>query len=480
MLKTAKIFAAVFFGLAVMMLPIGVASVQCHQASRAEQATTVGTAADPGSKKGSPSRISPSAPTTPTARMLARRMGSESWEKLLKRLAIVNSDIATRGIRPFPGTTDKLLTGYHYNEYYDWDLYFENVYLTYFGVTEYCFTNLKMFLDREEPDGYVNRSLIKQRDRQHFKPFLAQLAVMGTKMRGDDYEWARDKYYDRLRKYIERWFAYDGDHNGLPVWNSADHSGMDNQWSRAGALGAFEVEGVDLACYLVRELRAMAIIAGKLGKRVDKEAYLKHAARLGKLINDVFWDEQDGFYYDRNEKKTQRVKVKSVAAFMPLWAGVATPRRARRIVKEHLLNDKEFWLKYPIASYAKTEPDYYQGSRNECNWRGSTWMPTNYMVFHGLINYGFKAVARELADRTFRMVLEENTVTREYYNAETGAGVGQTQFWGFSVLGYVMPLELELGYDPTNLETRYKPVVTQHLRVQFPNEHGSTLSRRSN
>ena len=270
------------------------------------------------------------------AREMEKSTTLEERPKLLARLATVNSDIASRGIRSFPGTTDKLLTGYPYNEYYDWDLYFENIYLTYFGVDTYCFTNLKLFLDREQPDGYVNRSLIKQRDRQHFKPFLAQLAVMGTSMRGDDYEWARAAYYDKLKKYVERWFAYDGDHNGLPVWNSADHSGMDNQWSRAGALGSFEIEGVDLACYLVRELRAMAVIADKLGKRDDNKAFLDHANRLGRLINEVFWDEQDGFYYDRNEKKNERVKVKSVAGFMPLWAGVATPRRAKRIVQEHL------------------------------------------------------------------------------------------------------------------------------------------------
>jgi putative isomerase len=409
----------------------------------------------------------PSAGVSANARALEKRVGPQDWQQLLTRLATVNSDIATRGIRSFPGTSDKLLTGYPYNEYYDWDLYFENIYLTYFGVDTYCFTNLKLFLDREQPDGYVNRSLIKQRDRQHFKPFLAQLAVMGTSMRGDDYEWARAVYYDKLKKYVERWFAYDGDRNGLPVWNSADHSGMDNQWSRAGALGAFEVEGVDLACYLVRELEAMAVIANTLGKHDDRKAFLAHAGRLRKLINEVFWDEHDGFYYDRNEKKNERVKVKSVAGFMPLWAGVATPQRARRIVKEHLLNEKEFWLKYPVASYAKTEPDYYQGSHNECNWRGSTWMPTNYMIFHGLVHYGFKSVARELAERTFHMVLKENDVTREYYNAETGGGNGQKQFWGFSALGYVMPLELELGYNPTDLNATVKPVIAKHLGVKF-------------
>ena len=215
-------------------------------------------------------------------------------------------------------------------------------------------------------------------------------------------------------------------------------------------------------------LKRWTSLLRSLAKRRTRKVTCKHAAQLRKLINEIFWDEKDGFYYDRNEKKNERVMVKSVAGFMPLWAGVATPRRARRIVKDHLLNEAEFWLKYPIASYAKTEPDYYQGSHKECNWRGSAWMPTNYMIFHGLIKYGFKDIARELAYRTFRMVIEENMVTREYYNAETGAGIGQTEFWGFSVLGYVMPLELELGYNPTDLQRPVRPVVIENIGLNFP------------
>jgi len=58
---------------------------------------------------------------------------------------------------------------------------------------------------------------------------------------------------------------YDADHNGLPVWDSADASGMDNQASRSGEIGALQDEGVDLACYLVRELQAMSMIARALG-----------------------------------------------------------------------------------------------------------------------------------------------------------------------------------------------------------------------
>jgi hypothetical protein len=96
------------------------------------------------------------------------------------------------------------------------------------------------------------------------------------------------------------------------------------------------------------------------------------------------------------------------------------------MVKEHLLNEKEFWLAYPVASYAKTEPDYYQGSHNECNWRGPTWAPTNYMIFQGLMRYGFTEEAKTLSDRLLEMAVEKNPVLREYYDAETGLGLGQT------------------------------------------------------
>jgi hypothetical protein len=408
-------------------------------------------------------------PASPGSRDFARAIGATNFELLAGRLATVNNDILAHGLRRMPGIRGTLLTGYPYNEFYDWDLYFENLYLSYYGVWPYCFTNLREFLDRQEADGYINRSLIKQRDRQHFKPFLAQLLVLGARQSQNDYEWVRGNYYDRLRKYIDKWFSYDSDHNGLPVWNSADAAGTDNQWSRAGALASFSVEGVDLASYLVRELRAMAVIGNRLGRSDDATAFNQHADEVVRLINKTFWDEQDGMYYDRNEKTGEPVRVKSATNFMPLFAEASTTERAGRLVREHLLNENEFWLAYPVASYARTEPDYYQGSHHrECNWRGSTWAPTNYMIFHGLARYGFRDTANTLAARLFDMALTRNQALREYYNAETGEGLGQTRFWGFTALYYGMLLESYLDYDASSLTGESVPIFTREMGVLFP------------
>jgi len=441
---------------------VGSASLLGHEfISRQSVAQAVATAV------AAPSDAPVAAPSTAASKTLFNEIGASSWTELNHRLRAVNADVQANGLRHIPGVEGTFLTGYPYNEFYDWDLYFENLYLSYYGVWPYCFTNLKEFLNREQPDGYVNRSLIKQRDRQHFKPFLAQLAVLGSKQNHDDYEWLRGTYYDRLAKYVDKWFSYDSDHNGLPVWNSADAAGTDNQWSRGGALSSFQSEGVDLASYLIRELRAMSVIATHLNLKADSAAYDRHAGEVAKLINTVLWDEKQGMYFDRNEKTGERIYVKSATNFMPLFAGAATPQRAKRTIHEHLLNPDEFWLPYPVASYAKTEPDYYQGSHRECNWRGPTWAPTNYMIFQGLRRYGYQAEAHELAKRLFEMALLKNQALREYYNAETGEGLGQTRFWGFTALYYGMLLESHLDYDSSTLDKSVEPIVLRELSVAF-------------
>jgi hypothetical protein len=66
------------------------------------------------------------------------------------------------------------------------------------------------------------------------------------------------------------------------------------------------------------------------------------------------------------------------------------------------------------------------------------------------------------------MAVLKNPVLREYYNAETGEGLGQTRFWGFTALYYGMLLESELNYDASSLDKPILPIVPRYLGVQFP------------
>ena len=69
--------------------------------------------------------------------------------------------------------------------------------------------------------------------------------------------------------------------------------------------------------------------------------------------------------------------------------------------------------------------------------------------------------------RLFTMALVKNPVLREYYNAETGEGLGQTRFWGFTALYYGMILESILGCDASSLTKPVEPIVTRELGIEF-------------
>ena len=379
-------------------------------------------------------------------------LGRSTRETVVTKIQEVLDNIKHKGIVYI--NRRECVTGYAIHELYDWDLYFETLFLSHFGVAKYCRNNVETFLDTQREDGFVSRAAVNIRATQHFKPFLAQTALLGSRQL-QDFRWLRgERYYPRLQKYLEHWFTWDNDHNGLCYWDGSDQSGMDNQVRRLGHYDVREFEGVDLNCYLVRELEAMSEIAGVIGREADQADYARRAEELKARINEVFWDEEDGFYYDRSEKTGKLNKVKSVAGFMPLWVGAAPAERAERLVREHLTNPREFWTPYPVATWSKSEPDYHQEKKgNESSWMGSTWIPTNYMVFRGLLRYGYTDIARELADKTFELVVSEVDL-REYYNGETGAGQGLSPFWGWSGLGYIMKAELEAGFCHSDLKNQ--------------------------
>ena len=105
----------------------------------------------PGSLRGRLPVLPVSAQEAAGVATFRQTIGDQEWQRLRERLASLNEDIVHRGIVPHPGTTDRLLTGYAYHEFYDWDVYFENLYLSEYGVSTYCFTNFKVFLARQQP-----------------------------------------------------------------------------------------------------------------------------------------------------------------------------------------------------------------------------------------------------------------------------------------------------------------------------------------
>jgi putative isomerase len=362
-----------------------------------------------------------------------------------------------KGIRTLPGFENlPFFTGYESGRLFGWDQYFEGLLQLYAGWdTRYLRNSLILFLRHIDRDGYIPRTLPDVWwGRFHAQPFLAQQALLLLRA-GDPLEGFHPEYYFRLKAYLLHWLrAGDVRGEGLAVWDHSGHSGMDNQYERAGTFHDAYCEGVDLNAYLVRECEALSLVAARFGESMDAMAFATHARRLRDAVNRWCWNERDGFYYDYHARENEPIRVKSIAAAAALWAGIPSPAQAERLVREHLLNPNEFARPWPFPALALPETGYVEGfldweAKDCCSWRAHTWMPTNYYAFQGLRAYGFKAEAASLAAKS-RELFVRNPF-REYYATESGAPWGRDPFWGWSSLALFMEEEAARGFDPTTL-----------------------------
>ena len=306
------------------------------------------------------------------------------------------------------------------------------------------------------------------------KPVLAQHAAFITREQGGDAEWLREKYY-HLQAFVNNYKSHHRHKaTGLYYWQTDVAIGVDNDpatFFRPDKSSA----SIYLNCLMYKELLAMVYLADQLNLSDVGKEFEADAATLKDAIQVHCWDERDGFFYsvDLNLRPLtnredftlgrtfmihagyprdydcliQRIEVWT--GFMAMWAGLATPEQAERIVKEHYSDPKTFNSPSGVRTLSKMEKMYsLRTSANPSNWRGPIWGISNYMVFRGLVDYGYDVEANELAVKTlilFGKDFEKNGALHEYYEPETGEPMCNIGFqnWNYLVLNMLAWLEGE-------------------------------------
>ena len=135
------------------------------------------------------------------------------------------------------------------------------------------------------------------------------------------------------------------------------------------------------------------------------------------------------------------------SGFMALWAGIATPQQAQEIVARQYLDTTLFCCPAGVRSLSPLEKMYNtKASGNPSSWQGPVWICVNYLVFRGLLRYGYTAVARLLAGKTIILLgrdFERFGALHEYYLPENGEPVLNRGFqnWNFLVLNMIAWLD---------------------------------------
>ncbi len=311
-------------------------------------------------------------------------------------------------------------------------------------------------------------------------PPLGAYMIWKTQAPRPDVAWLR-KMYPRLRKWHRYWMKNrDGNGDGLLEWGtnptpryefpqllpynpSLQHtakcamyeSGLDNSPMYDDVpfneqSNTFELADVALNSYYAMDCESLATIADRLGRPSEAAAYRREYEKIKARINEMLWDEEHGLYANRHWDG-RFSKRWSPTSFFPLIAGVAEPRQAERLVKEHLLNEAEFWGQYVIPAIARSDPAF----KDNDYWRGRIWGPFNFLVAEGLRRYRFDDVAADLSRRGLEMFMHnwrKDGGVYENYNAVTGEGgdvwnAARLYHWG-GLMAFIAIQEL-IDVEPT-------------------------------
>lgn len=265
--------------------------------------------------------------------------------------------------------------------------------------------------------------------------------------------------YNPIRKRTIRNAA--GQIEGYVWWGNT--SGMDNTVRGREAGGYDSIMWVDAICQQTLSARCIARMAQELGMKAEAKQWQQRYDTLRTTINRLYWDEQDGFYYDINVNNHQPCRIKSVGSFWALLAGIPTKAQATRMIK-YLESEKYFGGRYPWPSISRDDPDF--NAETGDYWRGGVWIPMAYMGTKALEEYGFYALADTLARRTLMQQLRTyqnyspHTIWETYSpsadlpSTEWGNRVRQ-DFCGWSALGPIsLFIENILGFREVNALTR--------------------------
>ena len=354
-------------------------------------------------------------------------------------------DLKHAGVQPATG---------HFDAFWAWDSWEHAAALSVFNP-ELAKDQMRTMFDFQTPEGMIiDLVSLYQKDNNKAcsKPPIAGWATYMVYQRTKDKAFIKEML-PKLLKYHEWRYKYrDHDQNGLceyggikgQVYMGQWESGMDvavkfhgvKMLKNAEGAYSFDQESIELNSYLCAEKFYLSYMLEEIGRKDEAACLREEGEKLKKTIQDNFFDEETGFFYDRKLGTGKLVKVIDISGWIPLFTQVATPEQAAA-VKKNMLDPELFGTYFPFSSLNHKHP-LYQPDKGY--FRGQTWMNYTYFGIRGWKNYGFVEDAEKytwlLPDR-LKGLAEPGYPIRENWNSATGEGMTAMHFgWSsaFSIL----------------------------------------------
>ena len=154
-------------------------------------------------------------------------------------------------------------------------------------------------------------------------------------------------------------------------------------------------------------------------------------------FNEKLFDEESGLYRHYDLRKNKWLDGLTSSGFSPLFARVPSSDRARQmlaVMNRFSKSGRNFFCPSFDPDDARFESQRY--------WRGPVWVNMNWIIYHGLRNYGFTDMAQQIKEDTLQMVREQGFY--EYFEPDKEKSKQQHKGYGGEEFPWTAALIIDL------------------------------------
>lgn len=208
-------------------------------------------------------------------------------------------------------------------------------------------------------------------------------------------------------------------------------------WRDQEVFAASQFRVVDAGVQLIllkadRDLLALATHLGEHTAAAEIASWLARASAAVEKLRGA-----DGIIRSFDARHGMAAHDITSASFLSLYAGVADANEAEMLAR--LYRTWKEALRFGVPSLEPSSSAWDKARY----WRGPVWPVVNFMIAQGFAAYGFANIAEEIYHDTLGLIAQSGF--REYFDPETGEGLGGRDFSWTAAMALVMRREISAG-----------------------------------
>ncbi len=226
--------------------------------------------------------------------------------------------------------------------------------------------------------------------------------------------------------------------------------------------GNFPVESPQYMAYSYAARDVLSKIS-KLLNNGEEKVWEDAANKVKVKFKEYLWDEDKKACFPR-DKDNKVIDCLSQENIKCMYEGIFDQDMADSFIREHLLNENEFWTPYPIPSVAVNNPYFHcdkeysncyeklnelgkaEGNIEVNNWSGPINGLTCQRSIDALLNYNHHAENILIGEKIIKM-LKENKGFVQNYNPFTGKQHGDKDGYGPTILAFLEYISVMYGVN---------------------------------